>query len=130
MLFTVFGFYSSDNDDPNNYEFNPHPYGVVYGEQDAYFSYDQTFGSGTFIFHNDTFTKYSNFGGCVNGGSSVGVVNRKDAYYDGQNDLVLTIPDIGSGWERNDIEDHINEARGVVFDAKVIIRIIYITRTI
>lgn len=26
MLFTVFGFYSSDNDDPNNYEFNPHPY--------------------------------------------------------------------------------------------------------
>ena len=85
MLFTVFGFYSSDNDDPNNYEFNPHPYGVV---------------------------------------------NRKDAYYDGQNDLVLTIPDIGSGWERNDIEDHINEARGVVFDAKVIIRIIYITRTI
>ena len=66
----------------------------------------------------------------VNGGSSVGVVNRKDAYYDGQNDLVLTIPDIGSGWERNDIEDHINEARGVVFDAKVIIRIIYITRTI
>ena len=98
--------------------------------RDAYFSYDQTFGNGTFIFHNDTFTKYSNFGGCVNGGSSVGVVNRKDAYYDGQNDLVLTIPDIGSGWERNDIEDHINEARGVVFDAKVIIRIIYITRTI
>ena len=40
-----------------------------------------------------------------------------DAYFDGQSNLVLTVPDIGSGWERDDTSDYIYESRGVVYDA-------------
>ena len=30
VVITYFGFICSDDDNPNTYEFNPHPYGVVY----------------------------------------------------------------------------------------------------
>ena len=35
VLIPYFGFICSDDDNPNSYEFNPHPYGVV--DLDAYY---------------------------------------------------------------------------------------------
>lgn len=52
-----------------------------------------------------------------------------DAYFDGQSNLVLTIPDIDSGWECDDIEDYINETRGVIYDAILFI-VIPVSRSI
>ena len=37
VVIPYYGYICSDDDNPETYVFDPHPYGVVYVEQDAYF---------------------------------------------------------------------------------------------
>ena len=117
VVIPYYGYICSDDDDPNHYVFNPHPYGVVdldayfvnidnfsdsylvcfcdegrignnsfdssrnygifgvvYGEQDAYFIYEEWFEGGKIIYRTDSYSKSVSLGGTSHGWNPAGVV--------------------------------------------------------
>ena len=84
VVIPYYGYICSDDDDPNHYVFNHHPYGVV--DLDAYFwasPYEpNNFNTGAIIIMNGLEVN-DDYGGCQEDpGEPNSVVRRQDYYLD------------------------------------------------